>query len=78
MTREGVKGRGREAGREEGKGEGTQREEGSRRWSLEGVGRGQTCRREPVCRAAAGSCSRLGAPGLGGGGETTRLVYVFF
>lgn len=59
---------GREGGKEGGgKGEGTWRE--GREQALEPGGRGArpACRREPVCRAAAGSCSRLGAPGPGEG-----------
>lgn len=31
------------------------------------MGRGPACGREPACRAAAGSCSRPGAPGPGEG-----------
>lgn len=58
------KGGGREGGE---KGEEPGAREGSWRLSRAGVGRGQACRRELVCRAAAGSCSRLGAPGPGEG-----------
>lgn len=64
--RGGEEGRERE-GRSGGKEEGTEREGREPAASQASVGRGQACRREPVCRAAAGSCSSLGAPGPGEG-----------
>lgn len=53
--------------REEGRGGGGSPERGKGAPWEPGVGRGQACRREPVCKAAAWSCSRLGAPGPGEG-----------
>lgn len=66
MTEKARKGE-REEGREEERGREPGEREGSRRRSQAGVGRGQACRQQPLCRAAAGSCSRLGAPGPGEG-----------
>lgn len=66
MTEKARKGE-REEGREEERGREPGEREGSRRRSQAGVGRGQACRQQPLCRAAAGSYSRLGAPGPGEG-----------